>query len=297
MVLVLLHIFLQIVLEVLPVSSSGNVALFSNLFFGESNYVQSVVMLDALDFLLHGSTVFVVGCYFFKTWWSYLKGFVQGDRKCFWLVFFCVVADCLTVGFYFLFGVTGVTFFPLWLGFLVTGGLLWSLQLVSGSSRLKPQDDTSRYRLSRMCSRKKHCCMCHPERSVRIQDNLNNSLFHAAILGIVQGIALLPGISRFGSTFVAGRWLGLSREKAFEFSFLIAWPLMVAGFLKGCWQLYHTDNLAQLLRLPVLFSILIATTLSWFVLNWVWGVIKRGQLWKFCWWLWFLALVAILKKV
>ncbi|MEM3341303.1 MAG: undecaprenyl-diphosphate phosphatase [Thermoplasmata archaeon] len=55
---------------------------------------------------------------------------------------------------------------------------------------------------------------------------------HALIIGICQGIAVLPGISRSGITISAAILLGIQREKAAEFSFLISIPAIAgAGFL------------------------------------------------------------------
>jgi undecaprenyl-diphosphatase len=53
------------------------------------------------------------------------------------------------------------------------------------------------------------------------------------IIGIFQALALFPGISRSGATISGGMLLGLSREKAARFSFLLSMPIVVgAGLLK-----------------------------------------------------------------
>ncbi|HEY3374148.1 MAG TPA: undecaprenyl-diphosphate phosphatase [Candidatus Aquicultor sp.] len=48
-------------------------------------------------------------------------------------------------------------------------------------------------------------------------------------IGIAQGIAILPGISRSGSTIAAGLFRGLTREEAARFSFLLSIPIIIAG--------------------------------------------------------------------
>ena len=53
---------------------------------------------------------------------------------------------------------------------------------------------------------------------------------HALAIGVVQGLAVLPGISRSGSTISAGTLSGLSAQRAFEFSFLLSLPA-VSGAL------------------------------------------------------------------
>jgi len=53
---------------------------------------------------------------------------------------------------------------------------------------------------------------------------------HALIFGVAQGIAIVPGISRSGTTIAVALLLGLSKTKAFRFSFLLSVPA-VAGAL------------------------------------------------------------------
>lgn len=52
----------------------------------------------------------------------------------------------------------------------------------------------------------------------------------AAIVGVVQGFAVLPGISRSGSTISALLLAGNSEEKASEYSFLLSIPVIIGGF-------------------------------------------------------------------
>lgn len=54
------------------------------------------------------------------------------------------------------------------------------------------------------------------------------------ILGLAQALALQPGVSRSGVTMTAGRLMGLDRESAARFSFLLAMPIIAgAGLYKG----------------------------------------------------------------
>lgn len=54
----------------------------------------------------------------------------------------------------------------------------------------------------------------------------------AIVVGIAQSVALIPGVSRSGSTIAAGLFQGVSREKAARFSFLLALPVIFgAGLL------------------------------------------------------------------
>jgi undecaprenyl-diphosphatase len=54
----------------------------------------------------------------------------------------------------------------------------------------------------------------------------------AIVIGLAQALALIPGVSRSGSTITAGLFVGLSRPAAARFSFLLGTPLILAAGLK-----------------------------------------------------------------
>lgn len=72
----------------------------------------------------------------------------------------------------------------------------------------------------------------------------------ALLIGSAQVAALIPGTSRSGSTIVAGRLTGLSREQAAEFSFLVSIPIMLGVvaklLLKSTDRAYFLDHAASL---------------------------------------------------
>jgi len=72
------------------------------------------------------------------------------------------------------------------------------------------------------------------ERIARHKRGLNQvSLKDAMIIGLSQGLAIFPGVSRSGSTITAGLALGLQRETAARFSFLLSTPIILGAGLKG----------------------------------------------------------------
>jgi undecaprenyl-diphosphatase len=71
----------------------------------------------------------------------------------------------------------------------------------------------------------------------RAQSNLridDISVSRGLVLGVAQAVALQPGVSRSGITMTVARWMGLDRESAARFSFLLALPIIAgAGAFKG----------------------------------------------------------------
>ncbi len=65
-----------------------------------------------------------------------------------------------------------------------------------------------------------------------VKDGGQLSATRALIVGIVQVFALIPGVSRSGSTIIAGRLAGLNAAKAAEYSFLASLPIIGAVLLK-----------------------------------------------------------------
>ncbi len=63
----------------------------------------------------------------------------------------------------------------------------------------------------------------------------------ALYIGLAQGLALLPGISRSGSTLVCGLMLGVEKNQALDFSFLMSIPIIVASAVYESIKLFSTQ--------------------------------------------------------
>ncbi len=68
------------------------------------------------------------------------------------------------------------------------------------------------------------------------------SIGQALLIGCAQALALIPGVSRSGVTMTAGLLLGLERQAAARFSFLLAVPIIAAAGLHGVMELLKDGN-------------------------------------------------------
>src|SRR3989339_208962 len=101
---------------------------------------------------------------------------------------------------------------------------------------------------------------------------LNNQ--SAASIGIAQGLAVLPGISRSGSTIVTGLLFGLKPQEAYNFSFLISLPAIL-----GAQVLHFNDiNIVQGEFLNFGLGFAAALVSGGLALDWLRRLVSRGQL-------------------
>lgn len=77
----------------------------------------------------------------------------------------------------------------------------------------------------------------------------------ATIIGFAQACALIPGVSRSGSTITTGLFLGMRRETAARFSFLLSLPITGGAALKKVYDLVKDGGLATGERLPFILGI------------------------------------------
>ena len=105
-------------------------------------------------------------------------------------------------------------------------------------------------------------------------------LLDCLIVGIAQVGALIPGVSRSGSTLTAALFLGFRREEAARFSFLLGLPAIALAGLKELVELRHAGLDAQ--GWSVLIVGLFVASLSAFVA--IWGllrILERFSAWPF----------------
>ena len=177
--------------EFLPVSSSGHLVIGQTLFGLGDDQL-------AFDVLVHGATLLAILFYFRGR----LADLVKPAGWTYVLKIGLATVPVVVVGPVVYPWVREAFTEPaLVAGFLaVTGALLLSLYL-------RPEDDRPGSRA------------------------LEPGWWTALAIGVFQTCALFPGISRSGTTIVAGIWLGLAPTAAAEFSFLMAIPAILGAIL------------------------------------------------------------------
>lgn len=132
---------------------------------------------------------------------------------------------------------------------LVTGGLLWMLKWL-------PEGDGD-------------------YRQMRLRD--------ALIIGCFQAFALLPGISRSGSTIVGARVLGLGRTDAVTFSFLLAIPAILGASVLAVGDLVREETSSQEVAVLVLGAV-VSFAVGIAALRWLIRWAREGRLYWFAAW-------------
>lgn len=104
----------------------------------------------------------------------------------------------------------------------------------------------------------------------------------ALLIGLVQGMAITPGISRSGSTIAAALFLGIDRETAARYSFLLSVPAISGAFLLKLGDLDGLDANA----LPLCAGFLAAAVSGYGALRLLLQLVRTGDFSRFCWYVW-----------
>ena len=109
----------------------------------------------------------------------------------------------------------------------------------------------------------------------------NISPLHAFIIGLAQALAVLPGLSRSGSTIATGLLLGNKKERLAQFSFLMVIPPILGEALldvKDMAEMGVSQAMAGLPPLSLLVGFLAAFVCGCIACKWMINIVKRGKL-------------------
>ncbi len=101
-------------------------------------------------------------------------------------------------------------------------------------------------------------------------------------IGLAQCLALIPGVSRSGSTIVGALLLGADRKTAAEFSFFLSMPTMLAAFVFDMWKNRDVLDSAALGEIAIGFVVAFITAVI--VVKWFLSYITRHGFALFGWW-------------
>lgn len=239
--------------EFLPVSSSGHLVLAQH-FLG---YDEPMVFFDVM---LHVGTLAAVCAYYRRELLAMAGLRVPGALSRPAMVLFLALGTVPTVAI----ALVGREFFTQAFGavtlvcgaLIVTGFICWSTRfsaLRAGNTQLGWRD--------------------------------------ALLVGAAQGLAITPGISRSGTTIAAGLWLGLDRELAARYSFLLAVPAILGATILE-WQSPGAMPAGQVAAIAA--GTLTAALSGFVALWWLVRLVTHGGFWKFAPYCWLLGVVGLL---
>ncbi|MBE9065327.1 undecaprenyl-diphosphate phosphatase [Leptolyngbya cf. ectocarpi LEGE 11479] len=103
-------------------------------------------------------------------------------------------------------------------------------------------------------------------------------------VGLGQALALVPGVSRSGSTLTAGLFLGLERDTAARFSFLLGTPaILISGLVELKGLLEDMSAVGNASLMPLIGGLIAAVISSYLAIAWLIKFLRRHSTWVFVW--------------
>ncbi len=226
--------------EFIPISSSAHLVIIPWLFNWNDPALESLTF----DVALHLGTLVALLVFFWSDWVRLVKAGIASiversigeniDRKLAWYLVIGTIPG----------GVVGLLFehkieelFHPSKGAIVSSSMVWMAVIIALLGAL----------------------LFLAERLAKHERRMNGLTFKDSILiGLSQALAIFPGVSRSGATITAGLAVGLERETAARFSFLLSAPIIAGAGLKSLWDIYkgiHSGAIAgsELIMFPVGF--------------------------------------------
>ena len=257
--------------EFLPVSSSAHLVFIQNILGVESSL--------AFDTFLHLGSLLAVLWFFrgdiikmLKSWWLSIGDLLQGRFKQGFIddpykrLAWYVILATIPVGFVGVFFedsvealFAGALYVPAFFLF-VTGTILYlSQRMTSG------------------------------------EVNFNNiGAKEALFMGLGQACAILPGLSRSGTTIAAGLVIGLDKEFAAKFSFILSIPAILGAFLV---QLKDIGSAMDVNFLPIFLGFVAAFIAGYAAIKWMLELIQKRRLDIFAFYCWIVGIVVFMGSI
>ncbi|MFA6980416.1 MAG: undecaprenyl-diphosphatase UppP [Ignavibacteriaceae bacterium] len=206
---------IQGISEFLPISSTGHLTIFGRMFnlISEENPQAWTSFIAVIQL----GTLVAILVYFWKDIWNILIAFFKenlGQRQKF-------SAQSLDskMGWFIIIGTIPIVTFGLGFKDIIEGTLTKNLVVIACSLILLA------------------IILAYAEKKAKFKKEMKDlSVFDSIVIGIAQAMALIPGSSRSGTTITGGLFMGLTRESAARFSFLLSIPSV---FASGMLELYE----------------------------------------------------------
>ena len=127
------------------------------------------------------------------------------------------------------------------------------------------------------------------------ENNISLNFKNAFIIGLIQAVAIMPGISRSGSTIAIALLLKIDKDKAARFSFIMVIPLILGSMAKSVIEgdvSFESESF-----IPVLIGFFSAYITGIFACKWMIKLVKKSQLKYFSFYCVILGLVTILYSI
>jgi len=121
--------------------------------------------------------------------------------------------------------------------------------------------------------------------------------FDALLIGTAQGIALIPGISRSGTTISIGLLRRIEKEKAFQYSFLLYIPAVIGAAIGTSVTEWKSLAAAEIDALSIVLCLIITATVGYIFLKLLFKVIVKEKFHVFAYYCWTLGLIIILTRI
>lgn len=240
--------------EFLPVSSSGHLVIFQHIMGLQEGTI-------SFDVLLHLGTLLAVFIAFREDIAAIIKR--PFSRLTYLVLVGCIPAGLM--GFFLepLFERAFASLLVVGIGLLITGAVLKISEKMA-------------------------------ERSFDMKDIQDTTYGDVLFIGILQGLAIVPGISRSGSTIAGGLMAGLERTWAARYSFLVAIPVIFGAGLAQMKDI--ADQGLNGSFVPHLVGFLAAALFGYIAIKIVMELVRKGRLSIFSYYCWALGTITILAS-
>ncbi len=229
--------------ELLPISSSAHLAIIPWMF-GWTQNPEFNVAFEGFDVALHFGTLLAIGIYFFKDWLILIKGGFEQvvkkkkttEGKMFWYIVLATIPGGI-IGFILDKFLEGTLSTPLIIAIaLIVMGIL--LYIVDKKAK-------------------------------SVTDFENMTLKQTFLIGLSQALAFIPGVSRSGVTMTTARMLGVKRESAARYSFMLSAPIVLAA------TIFKAKDFV--FNLPFFIGVFTSFIVGIFVIQFLLNYLKKGS--------------------